>query len=591
MMSVRSCIAVVLMAGVLTACGSGSTDESLLLAYVPADTPYVYAHVERTPADANDAWLQLVAPVGDGLRASAARARTALMTAADDRHRVAIALLQLLEERLNVDGWRRMGMRIDPLIAFYGIGAIPVLRVELGDPEAFRAFVDEAGQRAKTQLPVDEVDGHAYWRFELGEDGDAAVIMSIQDQSLVLTIDIGKRGPALADLLGLRRPARSILDSGELQEINRDLDFTPYGTLLVDGRRLLATLIDDAGLVSRRLAEDGESLTPECRTELTALAEVMPRWIAGYQRLDTRATVTDNVLELRPDLARGLMSLPAPVPGLGRVDETVLIDIGFGIKLDKLAEFIQAQAGAIRRDPYTCEWLTGLNRSADGIGQQVAGMYMAASWFTGLRLALTQVQWDGEYPTQVEAAVVLASPSPSALIGMIRGFVPQLAQLELAVGAPPQPIELGEFAAELMPEEPPPAFAALADGVIGIAIGADADRELAGYLASAPADPPPLIYMGFDGVTYSLLARKLDDLVVGMEPGSEPALYDMAQDSESEADEAVPLPSFPSGIDWDHVLKPLGDSVDQMYKGLGYSWMTLAATERGLELRQEARYR
>lgn len=592
---IRSVSIIVLTMVLVAACGRGSDHARTPLAFVPADTPYVLANIDRVPGEVTEAWLALLEPLGEGMRESVARARERMTArAGEDDMRIMLALLELAESTLSVEGWRRIGMRTDALAAIYGVGVVPVLRLELADPDAFRGFVAEVEQRAEVTAPTAEIQGQSYWRFQFGsDDGDApALILAVQDQHLVLTLDFGAEVSDLGSLLGLRAPARSLADSGELAQVNRQLGLGPHGTLLVDSRRLVASLLDDRGPLGRMLADDAQTLSDECRREFEGLAEIMPRFVSGYTRFDASGMVSDSVLELRSDLAQGLMPLAAPVPGLGRVDEQAVVDFGFSMKLDKLAEFIQAQVSAIRAAPYACEHLVELNDSARQIGQQLAGLYMAAGWFTGLRVALTGIDWpeDAETPIDIEGAIVLASPSPSGLIGMVRGFVPALADLDLSIDAPPQRIDPSQFGAGMVPEQTPPVFAAVRERALGLGFGQNAAERLPGLLTEPPGDPLPLLYMGYDGATYGRLMQQFESLSKQDQAAtSEAVMLDMADTDEGTLDR---LPMFEQGNpDFDYAVEPLNAAMVRVYQRLGYSWMTLYVSDRGLEARQETRLR
>lgn len=599
MKSFRSVSAAVLLSGLMAACGRSDDAVKSPLAYVPADTPYVFANIERMPTEVTDAWLALLEPMGEGMRQSVARARERMVSdSASDEGRVTLALLELAESTMSVEGWRRIGMRTDTLAAIYGVGIVPVLRMDLADPDAFRAFVADIERRAETTAPMAEVEGQSYWRFPLGkasdEDagGEFAVVLAVIGDHLVATMDFGSEPAELAALLGLRAPTRNLAESGELEQVNRRLGLGPHGTLLVDTRRLLAALLDDAGPLGRRMARDAKSLSPECRREFEGFAEVMPRMISGYSQLDTSRMVSDSLFELREDLARGLMPLAAPVPGLGRVDEAAVLDFGFSMKLDKLAEFVQAQASAIRAEPYTCEHLASLNESAQQVGQQLAGLYMAAGWFTGMRFALTGLVWpdDAEMPTEFEGAFVLASPSPSGLIGMVRGFVPALADLDLSSDAPPQRVDPRQFGAEMVPEQMPPMFAAVREQALGIGFGEAAAARLPDQLTAPAGEPLPLLYVGYDGATYGRLMQQFESLGKSGQPGaSEASFHDMVATDDDDF-EYMPAPEGGTS-DLDYVMEPFNASMAQVYQRFGYSWMNLFATERGLELRQEMQLR
>lgn len=281
-----------------------------------------------------------------------------------------------------------------------------------------------------------------------------------------------------------------------------------------------------------------------------------------------------SIVELRPDLLQGLLPIPAPVPGLGGAGDGKGIDFGFGAKLDKLAEFLQARATAINTTPYQCEWFAALNTGSGAFAQQLAGLYMAAGWFSGARIALTDLKWAGEKPEAVAATLVIASPNPAGLIGMAQGFVPQLAGLNLSPTAEPQPLDLGPLAGGALPAASRAAFIAVREGGIGIAIGADAKQSVLTHLTAEPAAPPPLTHIGYDGAIYSLLMRKLAAMTQSLSAVARQA-------------EAAAHPDSIPGPDVDKAMVPITTALNNLSAGIDRVTSDVIVTERGMEIRQQ----
>lgn len=558
------------LALVLAACGK-DRDGAAPLAFAPADTPYVFANLEPMPDAVIDSWSKLMTPVQAAYAAMLEEARAKIEQDDDpEKARRTLAVMELFQDKLSLEGWERIGFTRKGRMALYGVGVLPVLRVELGDPDALRAFFAEIERRTQTPLPVAQIDDHSYWRFAPEADKPFAIVAAIIDKHLVVTLDVGSGSTPLADLLGLDAPKNSLADGEQLAQVNRDYGFGPYGTFLFDSRRFIAALLGSEGQdgwFAGKLAAEGKPLTPPCRTEFAGLAELMPRIVAGYTRLDGTHMDSNTIFELKPALVDGLQPLAAPVPGLGDGSEPAF-DFGFGIKLDKLAEFMQAQAQAVRAAPYACEHLAALNDTAEQTGQQVAGLYMAAGWFTGLRAVLTEFAWSegAEKPERVEGAVVLASPNPASLIGMVQGFVPQLSQIQLTPGAPPQPLPLSEMNPQLA--ELPPAYAAMTDTAIGLAVGESAQAELPARLAAPAGQPAPLFYMGYSGPIYARFFQQLQAL------GKASAAGEEKTEAELEAE---------------RMIEPMMGSLYAIYNAIAYTSMSFVVTERGVEMRQAMR--
>ena len=490
-----------LVVALVAGCGK-KPDADSPLAFAPAATPYVFANLKPVPKPVLESWLALAAPYNQ-VQGQVLAVLRADLAALPPALRALVPLLEVTQGKLSYTGLEEMGLRPDGLAAFYGVGLVPVARMELGDAGKFRKLVAEFEQRRGAALPVEQVDGQDYWRLASGESGVPELMIAIVGKHLVVTLDIGPRGPPLQELLGLRRPERSVLDSEELAALNDDYGFTPYGTFLLDNRRLAGALSgSDAGVTTALWP------SPACQTELAGLAEAMPRVVGGYQAWEAKSLRMSAVVELRQDLATALQAVPAPVPGLGGGDP-VGLELGFGAHLDKLADFLQARSAAIAASPFQCEPLQFLNAAGDS--QQLAGLYMAAGSISGVRLALTELRWEGVAPEAMAAAVVVASPNPGALIGMVQGFLPQLAGLNLRPGDEPQRLDLGPPGV-LLPTVAQAPYIAMSERGIGIAVGEDAPQQLAVRLAAATPEVPPLFRLAYDGALYAQLLGKMGDM-------------------------------------------------------------------------------
>lgn len=528
---------------------SKKPDADSPLAFAPATTPYVFANLKPVPKPVLESWLALAAPYNQvqGEMLAALRADLAVLPPA---MQALVPLLEVTQGKLSYAGLEEMGLRPDGLAAFYGIGLVPVLRVELSDAGKFRELVADYERKRGAALQVDKIDKQDYWRLASTEPEAPALILAIVDKHLVATLDIGAKGPPLAELLGLRRPERSLRDSDELTALNDEFGFTPHGTFLLDNRRLAGALSGkDAGTAVALLP------SPACQAELAGLAEAAPRAVAGYEELEAKSLRVNAVVELRADLATALQAVPAPVPGLGG-DDRVGLEFGFGAHLDKLADFLQARSAAIAATPFQCEWLRFLNAAGDG--KQLAPLYMAAGSVTGVRLALTDLRWAGMAPEAMAGTVVVASPNPGALIGMVQGFLPQLASLNLRPGGEPQRLDLGP-AGGLLPAATQAPYIAMSEKGIGIAVGNDAPQQVVARLKAATPEIPPLFHMAYDGALYAQLLRGMSHMAV-------------LPHGESE--------NSPSSLD---------QAMAKVMEGVDRIEMDVLATPRGIEIRERAR--
>ena len=152
----------------LSACGKSDDEsaavtaaasaDSKLLAYVPADTPYLAATLEPIPADVIDSYLSRMQPVIDLLQEELSTTRARLEAggdaAADDPEaKILIALLSEFDGKLSRSGLHSLGFDLGSKKVAYGLGAFPVFRVGLSNATTLRETIQRILKNAEINAP------------------------------------------------------------------------------------------------------------------------------------------------------------------------------------------------------------------------------------------------------------------------------------------------------------------------------------------------------------------------------------------------------------------------------------------------------
>jgi len=225
------------IACLLAACGKPPASNDAPLAFVPADTPYAYANLEPVPSAITEQWSKPMQDYWPTLFETYESILQDTKLSLDDHSRqIAVALLDELKTHGSWDKLRAIGLKPDARVALYGVGIVPVLRIELGDPAAFKAEVARVEQKAGAAMPVAKTGDQEYW--QIGNDTLAAAI-AIEGTHLVVTLLPPKASDSLKQtLLGLKRPAQSLAAAGTLEALAKDKGFSPYGEGFFDFVRL-----------------------------------------------------------------------------------------------------------------------------------------------------------------------------------------------------------------------------------------------------------------------------------------------------------------------------------------------------------------
>ena len=514
--------------------------DSTLLKYVPADTPYVVASLEPLPDDVMDEIEPMLDQVLVSYRAvlqEVVAAKRAEMTEEEqnsEEAQRAKALVEELSTLLSVQGMRDAGIARDSLMAFYGNGLLPVMRVGLSDGALFEAAIARFEERAGTEMAVAEAAGQSYRYFDAEEL--RVIIAVVDDQAVFALVPAGFDDAQTGRALGLTLPDSSIAESTVLQDIISKYDYTNHVVGFVDVAAIAERFVGQpTGLDVDLMAlfeHDNTDLSDVCKAEIREVAGVAPRMVIGYTGISAKRFDSSLVFELRDDIATGLQALPTVVPGLGG-DHGGLMSFGMSLDFKAARSFMEARIDAMEADPFECEHFSdvqgGVAQARESLNQPLPPMVYDFKGFLaiideieGLDIA-TQTP-----PTSVDGSFLLAMDNAQGLLAMGAMFSPELAALNLQPGGDPVPLDLPQLQAMDIS-----AFAALTDGALAVSMGEESESEVQGMLVAEGSTPPPFMSFSIDAARYySFMGDAIAAGEVGEDaptPEMKAALNDMMQ--------------------------------------------------------------
>jgi hypothetical protein len=460
---------------------SGDFPENPLLAYAPADSPYVLATFKPVPAELfqklikmfSPAWHQVAGKLGpDG-------------TDARDK-KIADDLLAVLD-RLDVKTIEDQGFSTKARFVIYGLGAYPVWRAELLDGAKVNNLVTLAALRWDVKLPpATDHAGGRYWIFEPGPE--AAIFVGVFAKEVVLAIAPKDQLTAnLANLTGDQKAATP-LTTAQLKAVAERDGFTGQGVGYVD-------LVRVAAMLPQR--------SPECGAAVVALAKRMPRIAFGYDDLTPTRMAGGMVAELAPDVLGDARSMTGKLAGVDRLLASKPM-MAFAVSLD-------------------------LEHARTAVGR-VAGVFADL----GQRCDLATMS-----DAATKAGAALAKPLPPFLAGVHGGYAvvknfrmtqgkPDLMEGFASIQADHAP-ELVKLAQAKLPgfelpadgkahalpanASPIPGHVASSEHAIGVALGPTSEADAVAALGGKAA-PAPLLAIAFD---YSRMSAFLPDMNSGPE--------------------------------------------------------------------------
>ncbi|MGH8216184.1 MAG: hypothetical protein ACREPZ_10885 [Rhodanobacteraceae bacterium] len=496
MLLASACLAAVVLAG----CGKHVASNAPIT-YAPADTPYLFANFKSQPADVADAWSQ----VGNsGLPGRIQQLDQIGKFTSQKDPAVAKVLDAVQAELANVHTNKELaatlGLSQAALYAMYGIGDVPVVRVELASPDTFKAFWTRVEKRAGITTPTSVLDKQTYWVLG-GADAKMHILVAIQDKQLVVTVAPPNASPdMLRQLLGVTKPSSNASD--RLSDVNSKHGYSDYGSGYVDLARLFSNLFDGKDAITQEFAKDlgGSLADPACAGEFASLARQVPLVSAGVKSATTEKVSLSVDAQLSPSLLGALTALKHPVPGMDETADKSMFDMVLALPLKQWQAFLQDRAKAAAEKTYQCPALQPLNKFAATAAHPPVQMPPEAASLLGFRVVLDQ--W--EAGPQIAGRLLVASSDPAALAQKIQQTLPQFALKSIPTNGQPVAFAL-----------PPRLQAVLGGGnqgwiaandkALAIGVGADEQAKLAGTLTAAAGNGDRMMRVHFDGKMYGVL--------------------------------------------------------------------------------------
>jgi len=462
----RRCVAVAIL---LLACGPKHAPRTPagiagLLAYVPADAPFVVASLEPWTLDDVRQWKEMYGPVF----------REAMHTKTDSQGmRILAAIDEELGDNVTEQRIAELGFSPRPHAVFYPLGSkLVVLRLELRDARTALQTLDRIAKRAGQPLgPAQRVAGFPVYR---AKNGTAFVFADDQ-----LVVVLGDR-PVVDRGLGstLQRPARAF-DERTLRDLIARHHLDPH----------LAAMLDTAQLVRMAAQDAGLSPSGACASELAAFTGLVPRVVGSLSSTRKRQGMR-VVAELAPALRAELAATKVPLPAQAEAFATHRIaTFALGVDLERGQRVLRGIAETMQRAGTACGWQK-LREGAEGmtraIGEPIPPQIAQLRGGVASLLAYAPSGW-GALPARIEGFAVLYGTLPHELVDVAqKAGVPadgQLHPLNLAaLGLPGLPRVIGM----------------VGERIAAIAIGDRGEQLLPRALAAKSDAPAPLFRMRVD---------------------------------------------------------------------------------------------
>jgi hypothetical protein len=490
----------------LSACNKESDEAAVtvqansnpLLAYVPADTAYVFAALEPVPVEISDAYIARFQPVMDLLSEQVRRFQSDFEAGelqSRTEAQLAVAILDELGGKVSTESLENLGISLQSHHVFYAMGVFPVMRIGLSDEQKLRDALARIESKMGVSLPASELNGSSYWRIAQDDSPVGLYIAILEGQLAISVFPVGAEDSMLTSLLGQETPSSSMASTNSLAIMNASKGYTAYGSGMMDLQKL-ADEIFNADSITRsylgsRVNTKLASVDEVCIAEFKSIVAKAPRMTIGTTNLTSHEYAMSYELEMESTLAGSLAALVSDTPIASSGD--YLLSASLAVRVGKLRNFLLEKANETVASPYQCEQLQKLNHQASELVSQLnIPMPPMVNNLLGVRVLLDDIDPTAS-PIQASGLVALHVDKPEMFVGMATMMVPGFEELDL-----PNQSEPVKIPSDMYRMDDFDVYALMGDSAIGAAIGQEYATDLGAFMNEKPQQSGTFLSVSYD---------------------------------------------------------------------------------------------
>ncbi|GAA0696193.1 hypothetical protein GCM10009104_25200 [Marinobacterium maritimum] len=418
----------------------GGAGSEPLTAYVPADTVLYIGgqadanqleHIRKLPLMANSQFQakQLLTELERSNRRQTPQSQFAIALFADF----------ISNANTYGDMVEHYGLDLTKPQAIYMDGMVPVIRFGLKDEATFWQVLDKASAESGLQPREVTVGSTPTKLWRLSPEDDKALELAVNVRDGVATITAFHFLDQDADQqqrLALTKPAQSLADSGELEQLQKTYKFDESMLALVHFQRLAQGFLQPESngfgqdLSALFKAQDerlpAEEMDAACRTEVLDMIGQMPRLVAGNTNSSSGKVLkmhSRSVLEINnAEVVGALSSLRGHVPGHTGHSDGQIIGVGAGLDIDNLVPAATTLFNKMTATESSCRQIRRMQRDMNGANPAMMAMFTGmVQGAKGLGFSLYDLKLDGNspMPTSYDFLFSIATSNPQPLLGML----------------------------------------------------------------------------------------------------------------------------------------------------------------------------
>jgi hypothetical protein len=345
---------------------------------------------------------------------------------------------------------------------FYTLGLLPVLKVEVANPQAIWDLLDKNEQETgfiHSEGKLKELNYRIYQMTLDSNNKPVNLIVAQANGFLTITVQTQLvNEQLLAIALGLEKPNKPLADTTMLNDIIKKHNFTNNNVSFINNIEIVKGLTSTN---DNQLAEQLTALAKEnnddslemlhndvCKQELNGIAQNWPRTVLGYTRMDIQKEESTlgfaAVIESNNQTILGaLKSLRGYIPNYTQNFENNVIATSIGLDISQLSSSLTNIWADLKTPTYQCEPLAQMQYQIAASGQSLGMLGMGANMAAGVKgisaaifdYSMKQVDEQPQLDS-FDALLAVHIDNPEAIFNTVKMFVPELQQVQLTNNGP-----------------------------------------------------------------------------------------------------------------------------------------------------------
>jgi len=287
---------------------------------------------------------------------------------------------------------------------FYTLGLLPVLKLEVANPQAIWDLLDKNEKETGFVHQEGKLDDLTYRIYPITENVNGKSINLLVAQSngiLTVTISGDLVSEDLLEMaLGLEKPSKSLADTTVISDIIKQHKFSDASVGFINNIEIIKGLTSkDGNQLAKQLTEltkeQGQNpfemlQTDVCKQDFNSIAQNWPRTVFGYTQMDINKNEStlgfSAVIESKNQaILEALKALRGYIPNYTQNFDKNVIATSIGLDVSKLSSSLTAVIADLTTPSYQCAPLAGIQYQIESSQQSLAMLGMGANMAAGVK--------------------------------------------------------------------------------------------------------------------------------------------------------------------------------------------------------------